>query len=105
MNGSIRLAVRLALFVALASLALGLAASPSHADDSAERDRAALQLSLDGVTWTESIRQPLFDPDTRCVPGDTRTARFFVPATAGAMICFATSREPQKGHSTSPRAA
>ncbi|MEN8674167.1 hypothetical protein [Nocardioides sp.] len=78
MNGSIRLAVRLALFVALASLALGLAASPSHADDSAERDRAALQLSLDGVTWTESIRQPLFDPDTRWVPGDTRTARFFV---------------------------
>jgi hypothetical protein len=28
-----------------------------------------------------------------------------VPATAGAMICFATPVEPQIGHSTSPRAA
>ena len=78
MHSSIRLPVRLALFVALTSLALGLAASPSQADDAAQPDRNALQVSLDGVTWTESIRQPLFDPAVRWVPGDIRTARFFV---------------------------
>ena len=32
-------------------------------------------------------------------------AAFFVPETAGAMICLRMAVEPQKGHSTRPRAA
>ena len=30
---------------------------------------------------------------------------FFVPATAGAMICFSTARVSQTGHEISPRPA
>ena len=43
-------------------------------------------LSNDGVTWSSSLPQPLFDPAFRWVPGDSETASFFVrnqgPSTA-----------------------
>ena len=54
------------------------AVAPSSAQDTPEPDARALEVSLDGVVWTESIETPLFDPDVRWVPGDVRTARFFV---------------------------
>ncbi len=56
-----------------------VAASASASDsDSVQVTPKALQLSLDGVTWTDSISTPLFDPRVRWVPGDVRTAEFFV---------------------------
>jgi hypothetical protein len=66
----------LSLLVALCLLAAGTATST--AQDAAEPDPTAIEVSLDGVRWTESITTPLFDPAVRWVPGDVRTARFFV---------------------------
>lgn len=47
-----------------------------------------LGLSRDGVSWSRSLDAPLFDPEVRWVPGDVRTARFYVrnqAASRGAM--------------------
>lgn len=57
-------------------LALGVpillaTASPAYADDE-------LGFSSDGSVWVESLTGPLFDPGVRWVPGDVRTASFFV---------------------------
>lgn len=41
-------------------------------------------LSLDGVTWVESISDPLFDPSLRWVPGDSHTVRVFVRNQGGS---------------------
>lgn len=38
----------------------------------------AVGLSRDGVTYSSSLEAPLFDPDIRWVPGDSRTESFFV---------------------------
>jgi len=46
-------------------------ACPAAADD-------RIDLSRDGVTWSESLDAPLFDSGTRWVPGDVRSARFYV---------------------------
>lgn len=35
-------------------------------------------LSNDGVTWSDSLPAPLFDPAFRWVPGDSQTASFYV---------------------------
>ena len=43
----------------------------------------ALGLSIDGATWTSDLTVPLFDPDTRWVPGDTRDATFQVRNQSG----------------------
>jgi hypothetical protein len=43
-----------------------------------------LQLSLDGVHWTESISDPLFNPAMRWVPGDSEHATFFVRNNGGS---------------------
>lgn len=51
---------------------LVLAASPARADED------AIGLSWDGTHWSRSLGAPLFDPDVRWVPGDVRTARFYV---------------------------
>ncbi|MCW2815595.1 MAG: hypothetical protein JWN84_3050 [Nocardioides sp.] len=56
----------------LATSALALSAAPAHAEGE------PLGLSYDSVTWSDSLGVPLFDPDVRWVPGDVRTARFFV---------------------------
>ena len=37
-----------------------------------------LGLSYDGQSWSTSLSRPLFDPEVRWVPGDVRTARFYV---------------------------
>lgn len=57
---------------------LAAAISPASATELREPDSRALQVSLDGFTWTGAITTPLFDPDVRWVPGDVRTAQFFV---------------------------
>ncbi|VXB39964.1 hypothetical protein [Aeromicrobium sp. 9AM] len=56
--------------VALTVLVIG-AASPAAAD-------TEIGLSVDGATWAPTLTAPLFDPDLRWVPGDTRSATFYV---------------------------
>lgn len=48
-----------------------LVTSPAHADDE-------LQLSHDGSSWSDGLTGGLFDPAVLWVPGDVRTATFFV---------------------------
>jgi hypothetical protein len=67
-----------ALLVVAVLCLLTSSAARSAAQDHAQPDRQALQVSLDGSTWTESINRSLFDPEVRWVPGDVRDARFFV---------------------------
>ena len=55
----------------LAASVVVAAAAPAHAQDE-------IGLSRDGVTWSNNLTEPLFDPDVRWVPGDERIARFFV---------------------------
>jgi LPXTG-motif cell wall-anchored protein len=43
-----------------------------------------LEVSMDGSTWVDSISDPLFDSDLRWVPGDARTASFFVRNQGGS---------------------
>ena len=63
---------RLALAGGLLTVAsLTLAASPAHAD-------ADLGLSRDGVHWSDELATPLFADDVLWVPGDVRSAHFFV---------------------------
>lgn len=52
-------------------------ASPALAADE-------LGLSLDGVNWSSSISDPLFDPSFRWVPGDSETATFYVRNQGGS---------------------
>ncbi|MFT4188474.1 MAG: hypothetical protein QM621_07805 [Aeromicrobium sp.] len=42
--------------------------------------RAAEEIgvSRDGVTWSQTLPTPLFDPSVRWVPGDVRTSTFYV---------------------------
>lgn len=61
----------------IAALLVGSAA-PAVAD--AEPD---VELSVDGVTWGPDLTVPLFDPDIRWVPGDTRSATFRVRNSSG----------------------
>lgn len=55
----------------LVSVLLALWSAPAHAADE-------IGFSNDGVTWAPALAQPLFDPEFRWVPGDSRTATFFV---------------------------
>lgn len=57
--------------LAAACLAPVLVAGPAHAD-------GELGLSYDGRHWQDRLERPLFDPGVRWVPGDVRTARFYV---------------------------
>ncbi|MCW2750341.1 MAG: putative cell surface protein [Aeromicrobium sp.] len=43
-----------------------------------------LQLSLDGVHWTDAISDPLFNPSMRWVPGDSEQATFFIRNHGGS---------------------
>lgn len=72
----------LALMVCLLLGSGAVASVAEHSDkDTAQQDRKALSVSLDGATWTDAITRPLFDPSVRWVPGDVRTAQFFVRNT------------------------
>lgn len=53
------------------STAIVLTATPAVAADE-------IGLSSDGVAWSSSLSQPLFDPAFRWVPGDSETASFWV---------------------------
>lgn len=53
-----------------------VAPAPAGAD-------GAPQLSADGSNWGTTIREPLFDAQVRWVPGDVRTATFFVRSATG----------------------
>lgn len=44
-----------------------------------------LQLSLDGVHWTDAISDPLFNPAMRWVPGDSENATFYVRNNGGSV--------------------
>lgn len=78
---SLRSMLRAAFLVAVVLCLLGGGAVASVAqgdDDKAQVDRNALAVSIDGITWTESITQPLFDPEARWVPGEVQTSQFYV---------------------------
>lgn len=60
--------------VGLAASAAALLPTPAQAEESDD----FLGLSADGITWSGTLEDPLFDPNVRWVPGDVRTARFFV---------------------------
>lgn len=57
------------VITALIGFTLGAIAPAVAADE--------LGLSLDGVTWTEALTMPLFDPDMVWVPGDVEDGQFF----------------------------
>ncbi|MGO3148184.1 MAG: hypothetical protein ACTIJ6_10960 [Leucobacter sp.] len=42
-----------------------------------------IELSADGIVWASNLADPLFDSETRWVPGDSRTATFFVRNLGG----------------------
>lgn len=58
--------------------ACGIALVVSLAGAGALGAAAEIGLSRDGVTWSERLAEPLFDPGLRWVPGDRRTAEFHV---------------------------
>lgn len=69
MTGWVRPAA-LAGLVAMVLLAPGTVAHAAPADD--------VVVSADGTTWSDALPSPLFDPGFRWVPGDVRTAAFWV---------------------------
>jgi LPXTG-motif cell wall-anchored protein len=71
------------------ALLLLLGVSAARADDE-------IGLSADGSSWTDGLDEPLFDPDVRWVPGDSRTETFFVRnqgPTGAAMTIEARSAD------------
>lgn len=62
---------RLASIGAAAAAVVTLVAAPAHADEE-------IGLSRDGVTWSQELDAPLFDPGFRFVPGDVETRSFQV---------------------------
>ncbi|MFV0375101.1 MAG: LPXTG cell wall anchor domain-containing protein [Microbacterium sp.] len=72
MNATTRRRIRAVLSATAVAVALVLAiAAPARA-------AGEIGLSADGVTWGSTLPQPLFDAAIRWVPGDVRTARFYV---------------------------
>lgn len=61
----LRLLLALLIMWALSATPAGAATEP-------------VQLSNDGRTWAADLPEPLFDPDVRWVPGDSRAAAFWV---------------------------
>jgi len=65
-----------ALVVGAAALAAAIAgATPAHA---AADDPGALEFSLDGVTWSQTLTKPIYAPDAKIVPGSETTGTFYV---------------------------
>lgn len=54
-------------------VAVALAGPAAAADDP-----GPVAVSTDALHWSDGLIEPLFDPDVRWVPGDLRTAAFFV---------------------------
>lgn len=54
-------------------MAVALAGPAAAADDA-----GPVAVSGDAVHWSDGLTEPLFDPDVRWVPGDLRTASFYV---------------------------
>ncbi|HEY0905401.1 MAG TPA: hypothetical protein VGE14_16065 [Marmoricola sp.] len=83
-----RPAPRAAVWWALACLPLLVGGGPAAAADVP----GVVAVSVDGVHWTSSLSEPIFDPDVRWVPGDRRTSSFFVrnsgptPATVRVQV-------------------
>lgn len=77
-----------------ASLLLGSGASVASAATAPER----VEVSVDGVHWAPALPGPLFDPSTRWVPGDTRTASFYfrTSADAGRTWIAMTATDPDQ---------
>lgn len=67
---------RLVLLVAMAVTLVAAGATAARAADE-------LGLSIDGVSWSSSLSQPLFDSSQLWVPGDSATARFYVRNQGG----------------------
>ena len=67
---------RLSLLVAATMMLVVTSVSVARAADE-------LGLSADGVTWSPSLNQPLFDSSQLWVPGDSETARFYVRNQGG----------------------
>ncbi|MDO9457446.1 LPXTG cell wall anchor domain-containing protein [Nocardioides sp.] len=62
----------LLLLVGLVLLSVGATVTAASADDD------TLQVSADGVTWSQNLKAPLFEPRIRWVPGDVRERTFYV---------------------------
>jgi LPXTG-motif cell wall-anchored protein len=73
---TVRLLRAIAAVVAMVTVALG-APAPAIAAE-------GISFSRDGVTWTPSLPSPLFDDAVRWVPGDSRTAVFYLRNDSGA---------------------
>lgn len=71
--------MRRLLLTALIALALLGATSTS----AVAADGPVIELSRDGVTWSQDLDEPLFDPAMRWVPGDSETSSFFVRNQGG----------------------
>lgn len=63
---------------------LGAAVAPASATDE-------IGLSHDGVRWSDTLTEPLFDPDTVWVPGDSRTVSFYVRNQADSNATLTTT--------------
>lgn len=66
---------RIRTLVTGAAVVVPLLITPAAA---AETAGGAVLVSLDGSEWSTDVPAPLFDPGVRWVPGDARTASFFV---------------------------
>jgi len=80
-----------AVAVGVTTAGLGCVVVPA-AEAAPARSSGLIGLSADGVTWGRTLEAPLFDPRVRWVPGDTRTARFWVrnqaPSTGDVSVRF-----------------
>jgi len=65
------------LAVGVTTAGLGCVVVPA-AEAAPAPSTGLIGLSADGVSWGTSLSAPLFDPRVRWVPGDTRTAVFWV---------------------------
>lgn len=66
----------LARLTGMTLILAGSAAAPASAANT-------LGLSLDGVRWSQSISDPLFDSSMRWVPADSTTATFYIRNQGG----------------------
>lgn len=82
-------------------LAGALAAALALAASSASPAVAANEIALsnDGQHWSRTLDRPLFDPAVRWVPGDSRTAAFYVrndAPSAGELAIAVRSDDPDR---------
>ena len=59
--------LRAALVVLVVAMATATCVDPARAE-------GGIEFSLDGHTWSDSVREPLFDHSSRWVPGDREVA-------------------------------